>query len=147
MVGLVRPSVMLAVHDTGDPSLQCMLWIGALVLCIIFQLYSMLANSDWVQVSMAMCDTVLVTQLGHRSSIRSLSFHPYSNYIATGSADTNVKVSLRFINSSASWTVCHNIVIPRRSRSAIGVDIVFTLDVCLFYVLCRALACCACREW
>ena len=36
---------------------------------------------------------VLVTLMGHRSGIKSLTFHPYDgNVIATGSSDTNVKV-------------------------------------------------------
>jgi len=37
--------------------------------------------------------------MGHRSSIKSLTFHPCGNFIATGSSDTNVKVSPPLISS------------------------------------------------
>lgn len=32
------------------------------------------------------------TLTGHRAGIRSLDFHPYGDFLATGSADTNIKV-------------------------------------------------------
>jgi len=51
-------------------------------------------------------DVVLVTQMGHRSSIKSLTFHPYGNFIATGSSDTNVKVSPHFISSVVLLYTC-----------------------------------------
>jgi len=43
---------------------------------------------------MSCFDIVLVTLMGHRSGIKSLTFHPCGNFIATGSSDTNVKVFL-----------------------------------------------------
>ena len=32
------------------------------------------------------------TLTGHKSSIRSLDFHPYGDFVASGSMDTNIKV-------------------------------------------------------
>ena len=48
-----------------------------------------------------LCDTaalhefsisVMRTLTGHKSSIRSLDFHPYGDYAASGSLDCNIKV-------------------------------------------------------
>lgn len=33
------------------------------------------------------------TLTGHKSSIRGIDFHPYGEFVASGSLDTNVKVS------------------------------------------------------
>ena len=38
--------------------------------------------------------TVMRTLTGHKSSIRSLDFHPYGDYAASGSLDSNIKVFL-----------------------------------------------------
>lgn len=35
---------------------------------------------------------VVRTLTGHKSSVRSMDFHPYGSYVATGSLDTNIKV-------------------------------------------------------
>ncbi|KAJ8303196.1 hypothetical protein KUTeg_019592 [Tegillarca granosa] len=43
---------------------------------------------------------IMRTLTGHKSSIRSLDFHPYGDYTASGSLDANVKVSLSFKFSS-----------------------------------------------
>ena len=37
---------------------------------------------------------VLRTLTGHKSSVRSMDFHPYGDYVATGSLDTNIKVRI-----------------------------------------------------
>jgi len=39
-----------------------------------------------------LCNVVIRTLTGHKSSVRSMDFHPYGNYVASGSADTNIKV-------------------------------------------------------
>ena len=36
---------------------------------------------------------VVRTLTGHKSSIRGIDFHPYGEFVASGSLDTNVKVS------------------------------------------------------
>ena len=36
---------------------------------------------------------VVRTLTGHKSSIKSLDFHPYGEFVASGSLDTNLKVS------------------------------------------------------
>ena len=33
------------------------------------------------------------TLTGHRAGIKALDFHPYGDFLATGSTDTNIKVS------------------------------------------------------
>lgn len=38
--------------------------------------------------------SVVRTLTGHKSSIRGIDFHPYGEFVASGSLDTNVKVSL-----------------------------------------------------
>ena len=38
--------------------------------------------------------TVMRTLTGHKSSVRSLDFHPYGDYAASGSLDCNIKVKL-----------------------------------------------------
>ena len=40
-----------------------------------------------------MCFSVLRTLTGHKAGIKSLDFHPYGAYTASGSMDCNVKVS------------------------------------------------------
>ena len=37
--------------------------------------------------------SVLRTLTGHKAGIKSLDFHPYGEYVASGSMDCNVKVS------------------------------------------------------
>ena len=37
--------------------------------------------------------SVVRTLTGHKSSIRGIDFHPYGEFVASGSLDTNVKVS------------------------------------------------------
>ena len=37
--------------------------------------------------------SVIRTLTGHKSSIRSLDFHPYGDYAASGSLDFNIKVN------------------------------------------------------
>jgi WD40 repeat protein len=39
--------------------------------------------------------SVLRTLTGHKSSIRSLDFHPYGDFVASGSLDTNLKVNIK----------------------------------------------------
>jgi katanin p80 WD40 repeat-containing subunit B1 len=34
------------------------------------------------------------TLTGHRAGIKALDFHPYGDFLATGSTDTNMKVNL-----------------------------------------------------
>ena len=36
--------------------------------------------------------SVVRTLTGHKSSIRGIDFHPYGEFVASGSLDTNVKV-------------------------------------------------------
>ena len=43
----------------------------------------------WLNVS------VLRTLTGHKSSVKSLDFHPYGDYAASGSQDSTIKVFLR----------------------------------------------------
>lgn len=37
---------------------------------------------------------VIRTLTGHKANIRCLDFHPYGDFVASGSLDTNVKVTL-----------------------------------------------------
>ena len=37
---------------------------------------------------------VVRTLTGHKSNIRSLDFHPYGDFVASGSLDTNIKVCI-----------------------------------------------------
>ena len=37
--------------------------------------------------------TVVRTLTGHKSNMRCLDFHPYGDFVASGSLDTNIKVS------------------------------------------------------
>ena len=46
--------------------------------------------------------TVVRTLTGHKSSIKCLDFHPYGDFVASGSLDTNLKVSLHCL----SYFVC-----------------------------------------
>lgn len=39
--------------------------------------------------------SVVRTLAGHKSGIRSLDFHPYGDYVASGSLDCNIKVDAR----------------------------------------------------
>jgi len=41
--------------------------------------------------------TVLRTLTGHKASVRSMDFHPYGDYVATGSLDTNIKVRITVV--------------------------------------------------
>ena len=53
--------------------------------------------------------SVVRTLTGHKSSIRGIDFHPYGEFVASGSLDTNVKVSLlmlqQFKNEENNKTV------------------------------------------
>jgi len=40
-------------------------------------------------------DTVVRTLAGHRSSVKAADFHPYGDFFASGSLDTNLKVEWR----------------------------------------------------
>ena len=40
---------------------------------------------------------VVRTLTGHKSNIKSLEFHPYGDFVASGSLDTNIKVLHEFI--------------------------------------------------
>lgn len=57
---------------------------------------------------------VLRTLMGHKANICSLDFHPFGEYLASGSVDTNIKVTLhslffeclRFRYSSRDLEMC-----------------------------------------
>ena len=48
---------------------------------------------------LVVCFAVIRTLTGHKSNIRSLDFHPYGDFVASGSLDTNIKVSAVFLIS------------------------------------------------
>ena len=55
----------------------------------------MLATCYEVNIAYALISFVVVRTLtGHKMSIRGLDFHPYGDFVASGSVDTNIKVCL-----------------------------------------------------
>ena len=48
---------------------------------------------------------VIRTLTGHKANIRCLDFHPYGDFVASGSLDTNVKVHVIQCNDNNDYTV------------------------------------------
>ena len=48
-----------------------------------------------VLIFLCLCIAVLRTLTGHKASVRSLDFHPLGDYVASGSQDSTIKVSLK----------------------------------------------------
>ena len=53
--------------------------------------------------------SVLRTLTGHKAGIKSLDFHPYGEYVASGSMDCSVKVSQ--VSSDCSFSVSFSFII------------------------------------
>jgi len=68
----------------------------------IWREHSLLAIANFL-VFICHCFVVLRTLTGHKSSVRSMDFHPYGNYVATGSTDTNIKVRIKISVLLTVW--------------------------------------------
>lgn len=61
--------------------------------------YALCGNAVWISFA------VLRTLTGHKSSAKSVDFHPYGDYVTSGSLDTNIKVYVNqtFVTSQNIW--------------------------------------------
>lgn len=61
--------------------------------------------------------------MGHKANITSLGFHPFGDFLASSSMDTNIKVSVRLrlcLVPGLFFTVDSNVVFSRSNTSSCG---------------------------